>query len=122
MNNFLYICKKNSMKKWNNEEMISLVKEKTGLEATVQNNEAAGHFTDDLFIKVGEDLLNLGGFIEEGEISDTTNTEIEKVYLCDSEGNGLNSREPQVRKAYFEIKDSLTDLGYEVVDNFRDYF
>ena len=71
---------------------------------------------------MGEDLLNLGGFIEEGEISDTTNTEIEKVYLCDSEGNGLKSREPQVRKAYFEIKDSLTDLGYEVVDNFQDYF
>lgn len=108
---------------WNTEKMVELVSQFTTNKITVRDGEAY-HWVDEVQIEFENNFLTLGGFTEDDSIPEdnTSDNEIEYLYLYDRSGDGLGTRDKKIREIYFNIKDTLEDLGWVVVDDPKDFF
>jgi hypothetical protein len=112
---------------WNTENMVELlVNFADRSKIKIQPGED-GHWTDSITVKMDENdeydnYLFLGGFTDDDIPGTVSDTEIDRLYLHDRSGDGLRSKNKRTRELYFNIKDKLEELGYEVVENPDDYF
>lgn len=109
------------MGKWNSGDMKEIILKHIN-NFTIHVGEG-GHWSDEITVDISDETLFLGGFrTDEVDIDETFDCDIEYLYLSDTSGDGLKSKNKKVREVYFAIKDELEELGYEVVDCYKNYF
>jgi hypothetical protein len=114
------------MTKWNTDEIKELIRE-IAPGVRIHNSGPGGDVdTDNLVIYFNgiPGRLHLCGFITDGDISNSSDTDVEMIELtdgCDSRG-GLSSDNEKLGACYLKIRSELRKKGFQVVPCLKDYF
>jgi hypothetical protein len=120
---------------WNSQKLEQDLAQLPGI-AAVENRSFGGDVdTDNLVLEIDgcEDCLYIRGFTTQDydrktmkpyELPNRNDVDIEMVEVSDGlcYSGGLNSTQPEMIRAYAEVRVYLANDGADVVDQLKDYF
>jgi len=112
------------MFKWNTDKISSDLLDIPNVEAVIEHDPGGDVDTSNLLAKVtgADEYIYVCGFSVDNVITDPRDTDIEMVEITDQSGDGLQSIDFEVARAYIAVRQYFVGQNVEVVNRLKDYF
>ncbi len=113
------------MPRWKTDEIIAAI---SALGCSVEKQPQGGDYDTTTIVATAhgaeaDNFLHIAGFNPEHEITTPDDVEVEMVELSDGQDSrgGLNTDDAPTEELYLKIKRMLRKMGFQVVNQMKDY-
>lgn len=114
------------MAHWNTQEIVGKIAEQfPSFTVNVVEPEEPHHFSDELYISIGDEDIHIVAFNDEyNRVENPKDGDYEFCSIMDGQDDqgGLNSDTPDMITVYHACKRIMSDMGFEVVRTYENYF